>query len=111
MARRNKFNAQKTVVNGIRFDSKMEANRYLDLRLLEMGNQIYELSLQPKIPLMVNGQKIGDYIGDFKYRESVTGDWVIEDVKSPYTKTPVYRLKKKILATYEPPIVIKEYMG
>ena len=35
---------------------------------------------------------------------------IIEDVKSPITKTPVYNLKKKILSTYSPPILIKEVM-
>ena len=34
---------------------------------------------------------------------------IIEDVKSKATMTPVYRLKKKILSTYDPPISIREY--
>ena len=49
---------------------------------------------------------IGNYIGDFAYVEH--GERIIEDVKSKATVTPVYRLKKKILETYEPPVVIRE---
>ena len=104
-----KYNNVRTVVDGITFDSKKEAERYSELRLLEIGNHITNLECQPKIPLMVNGKQVGNYIGDFKYRES--GRWVVEDVKSKATMTPVYRLKKKILSTYDPPIDIREYFG
>ena len=105
---RRKYNNVKTVIDGITFDSKKEAARYSELRLLEIAKHITELETQPRIPLMVNGQQIGYYVGDFKYREN--GEWVIEDVKSKATMTPTYRLKKKILATYEPPIHIREYL-
>lgn len=109
MARRGKYNNVRTEVDGITFHSKKEAARYCELRLMQIGRLITDLQCQPKIPLMVNGTQIGNYIGDFKYREN--GEWVIEDVKSKATITPTYRLKKKILATYDPPIHIKEYMG
>lgn len=108
MATRRKYNNVRTTIDGITFDSKKEAARYSELRLLEIGNAISHLSCQPKIPLMVNGKQVGHYIGDFKYREN--GDWVIEDVKSTATMTPTYRLKKKILATYDPPINIREHL-
>lgn len=108
--RRNKFNSKKTTVDGHTFDSQIEATRYLQLKYLQMAGEIRELQLQPKIPLMVNGKKIGTYIGDFKYIRVSDGVRVIEDVKSKATKTPVYNLKKKILATYEPPVIITEWM-
>ncbi len=107
MARKSKYNNTKTTVDGIVFDSKKEAERYCELRLMEIGNHITNLECQPKIPLMVNGRQVGNYIGDFKYWEA--GQWVIEDVKSKATITPVYRLKKKILSTYDPPIEIREH--
>ena len=109
MARVRKYNNVKTTIDGITFDSKKEAQRYSELRLLEIGHHITKLECQPKIPLMVNGKQVGNYIGDFKYLEA--GRWVIEDVKSKATITPVYRLKKKILSTYDPPINIREYFG
>lgn len=111
MARYRKYNNVRTTVDGITFDSKKEAGRYSELRLLEIGNLIRDLECQPKIPLMVNGEKIGNYIGDFRYYDNQAGEWVIEDVKSTATMTPTYRLKKKILATYDPPLQIKEHFG
>ena len=106
-AKRSKYRNKKTIVDGITFDSKKEAARYADLKLLEKAGLIRNLELQPVVPLIVNGVKIGSYIGDFAYSER--GSRVIEDVKSPATKTPVYNLKKKIIATYRPPILIKEF--
>jgi hypothetical protein len=46
----------------------------------------------------LNGHKIGVYRGDFQYTECASGEQIVEDVKSQPTKTPVYRLKKKIVA-------------
>ena len=103
-----KYRNKITEINGIKFHSKKEANRYIELRILEKAKKIKYLELQPKIPLMVNGKKIGNYIGDFKYFDIEKLEYVIEDVKSPITKTPIYRLKKKILETYNPPIEIIE---
>ena len=102
----NKFKNKRTVVDGISFASKREANRYSELALLETVGKIYNLKTQPRIPLMVNGVKIGHYVADFEYM--VNGETVIEDVKSPVTKTAVYKLKMKIIQTYDPPIVVKE---
>jgi hypothetical protein len=58
---------------------------------------------------MVNGIKIGRYTADFRYVNS-TGVTVVEDVKSKVTRTRDYMLRKKILATYNPPIHIKEIL-
>lgn len=106
--RRNKFNNKKTELNGITFDSKKEAARYYYLSMMQRAGNITNLELQPKIPLMVNGKKLGHYIGDFRYIEN--GEVILEDVKSVATKTAVYNLKKKILASYDPPILIREIM-
>lgn len=104
--RKNKFGAIKTVIDGITFASKKEAERYKILSLLESQGRIDNLRLQPRIPLMVNGVKIGHYVADFQY--DLSGKQVIEDVKSKATRTPVYKIKKKILETYDPPVVITE---
>ena len=102
----NKYRAVKTVIDGITFHSKKEAERYKILSLLESQGRIDNLRLQPRIALMVNGVKIGHYITDFQY--DISGKQVIEDVKSKATRTPIYKLKKKILETYDPPVVITE---
>ena len=101
-----KYRNQPTIIDGVRFASKKEAERYKILSLLESQGRINNLRLQPRIPLMVNGVKIGHYVADFEYK--MNDKIVVEDVKSPATKTPVYKLKKKILETYDPPVVITE---
>ena len=104
----NKYRNIKTVVDGITFDSKKEAARYSDLKLLETAHHIMHLETQPRFPLMINGKRVATYVGDFKYWSPSENEWIIEDVKSEATKTPLYRLKKKILEAQEPPVIITE---
>ncbi len=94
----SKYKAVKVTVDGHTFDSKKEAARYAELKLLEKAGAIDALVLQPSYALEVNGETIGYYFGDFKYGEPVPGKpgvWhnVIEDVKG--VRTPLYRWKKK----------------
>ncbi|MBK8467712.1 MAG: DUF1064 domain-containing protein [Chloracidobacterium sp.] len=91
---RNKFNAVKTEVDGFVFDSEAEARRYSELLILEKAGEIKSLCLQPVFTLIVNGERVGKYIADFKYL-TAKGETVVEDVKG--VKTPVYRLKKKLV--------------
>lgn len=93
----NKYHAIKTTVDGITFDSKRESIRYRELTLLQRGNVIRDLQMQVPFPIVVNGKKICVYIADFQYVEVKSGEIVVEDVKSLPTKTPVYRLKKKLV--------------
>ena len=90
-----KYGNKITVVDGITFMSAKESRRYSELRILERAKKIRDLEIQPVFPLIVNGQKVAKYIGDFSYYE---GDVrIIEDTKSPITrKNPVYRLKNKL---------------
>ena len=104
----NKYRNIKTVVDNITIDSKKEAARYSDLKLLETAHHIMHLETQPRFPLMINGIRVAPYIGDFKYWSPSENEWIIEDVKSEATKTPLYRLKKKILEAQEPPVIITE---
>ena len=93
--RRGKYNAKKTEVDGRVFDSRAEARRYSELCLLEKIGEISELECQPKINVEVNGKHICNYIADFRYINNQSEYEVIEDVKG--IKTPVYRLKKKLV--------------
>ena len=103
----NKYNAIKCEYKGIKFDSKKELRRYLELEILVKNNYIANLEIHPRFDLMVNGVKIGRYTADFRYLDQ-SGVSVVEDVKSKATKTRDYMLRKKILATYNPPIYIQE---
>ena len=102
----NKYRAIKTTVDGITFDSKAEARRYRELRTLEKAGAIRGLELQPEFPITArNGERVATYRADFAYLEE--GQRVIEDVKSSPTRTPVYRLKKKLVEA-EHGVVITE---
>jgi len=90
---RSKYNAVKTTVDGIKFDSKAEARRYSELKLLLKVKTIADLELQPRYDFVVNGVKIGFYKADFRYK--IGNRIIIEDVKG--VKTPVYNLKKKLM--------------
>lgn len=89
-----KYGNRKTEVDGVTFDSAAEARRYSDLVLMVAAGVITDLELQPRYPLMVNGQKVSTYVADFRYRDKV-GRLVVEDVKG--VKTPAYRLKAKLM--------------
>ena len=90
---RSKYRAIKTIVDDITFDSKKEARRYIQLKLMVRSGNISNLKLQPRFDLIVNGCKCGFYKADFEYIEN--GKRVIEDVKG--MKTPMYNLKKKLV--------------
>lgn len=104
---RSKFGNEKQFYDGKKFDSKLELYRYIDLKILEKSKQIADLKTQYKfvlIPKSEYGREIS-YIADFTYIEN--GKLVVEDTKSIATKTPLYRLKKRLMAE-KYGIVIKE---
>lgn len=89
----NKYNAKRTFFDGIWFDSKKEAHRYQQLKLMLRAGKISDLELQPRYDIVVNGEKICYYKADFRYIEN--GELVVEDVKG--MQTSVYKLKKKLV--------------
>ena len=93
-----KYGNRRTEVDGLVFASAAEARRYGELRLLERAGRIAGLEVQPRYRLVVNGVLIGTYVGDFRYEEDTDAPdaaEVVEDVKG--VRTPVYRLKKRLL--------------
>jgi hypothetical protein len=94
----SKYRNKRVVVDGERFDSKKEANRWGYLKLMVKVGTITKLERQVRFPLVVGGESVGDYIADFVYERD--GQRVVEDVKSRKTKTlSTYRLKKKLMKT------------
>jgi hypothetical protein len=91
-------------VDGIRFASKKEARRYMELRLLEKAGHIKELQVQPAFELHAWSKpyghpvRVGKFTADFRYREGPDGLLIIEDVKGgKATRTEAYRLRKRIV--------------
>jgi hypothetical protein len=100
----SKYAAKPTHVDGIRFASKREAARYGELSNLQRAGIITHLELQPRFPLIVNGQVVCTYVGDFRYLEN--GMSVTEDVKG--FKTAEYKIKRKLLLATHPGIDHRE---
>lgn len=121
----SKYKSKKTIVDGIEFDSRKEANRYCELKLLQRAGKIQNLELQKAFEL-IPAQREADTIGkrggiikgkviekavfyraDFVYTEN--GETVVEDVKGykgggAYA---VFTIKRKLLL-YKYGIKIKE---
>lgn len=119
-----KYHNKKVTIDGIPFDSKKEARRYSELKLLEKAGEIYDLTTQVKFVLIPaqykvverygkKGQRLKDgqkclekecaYIADFVYYQH--GVKVVEDTKGMRTKD--YIIKRKLML-YMHGIKIKE---
>lgn len=100
---RSKYGSVKQQVMGITFDSKAEARRFMELKALESAGQIDCLELQKRF-LLLSSKRNADgyleretaYIADFVYVDS-SGETVVEDTKSPATRTPEYVIKRKLM--------------
>lgn len=114
--RKSKYGSQKVTIDGITFDSKKEAVRYQQLKLLERAGEIGELKRQVEFELIPaqfehphSFTKHGrgkclerkcSYIADFVYKVPllVGGEpciTVVEDTKG--YKTPEYIIKRKLM--------------
>lgn len=109
--RPNKYKNTKVVVDGITFDSKKEAARYKELKLLEAAGEISNLEMQVKFVLIptqrepdfvgVRGgikkgkviEKECSYLADFVYIRD--GEVIVEDTKGIRTKD--YIIKRKLM--------------
>lgn len=111
-----KYKNKKVVVDGMSFDSKKEAKRYQELKMLERAGAIHDLQRQIKYVLIpaqyeltsevyVKGKEKGKpkkgklierecaYYADFVY--ICDGETVVEDTKG--MKTPEYIIKRKLM--------------
>ena len=126
MHRFSKYHARKITVDGIAFDSKREAQRYTELKILERSGRISELKRQVKFVLIPTqresstgfykkGKHKGEpkpgkilesecaYIADFVYY--IGGEMIVEDAKGMRTRD--YVIKRKLML-YQHGIKIKE---
>lgn len=96
--KKSKYSSAKTDVDGVRFDSKKEAEFYAELKLREKAGEISHLRLQPRYLLQEAFKHEGkqyremEYVADFEYIEN--GETVVVDVKG--FRTAVYMLKRKL---------------
>lgn len=89
----NKYRAKAVVTEEGRFASKKEHADWCYLKQQERAGIITRLERQVKFDLTCNGQKICSFTADAIYFRN--GQRVVVDSKG--VKTPVYRLKKKLM--------------
>lgn len=110
--KKSKYGARKTTIDGQNFDSKKEAKRFNELRILEKAGAISELKTQVKfvlIPAQREPDTVGarggikkgkvierecSYVADFAYKNA-SGETVVEDTKGYRTKE--YIIKRKLM--------------
>lgn len=107
----NKYHNKETILDGIKFQSKREATRYAELKLLQRAGKISDLRLQVPFELLPTQRRNGKvverpatYIADFVYCDK-SGELVVEDAKGHRTKE--YVLKRKMVLWFHG-IQIKE---
>ena len=91
----SKYGAKKTILDGIVFHSRKEANRYAELKLLEQAGEIQDLRRQVRFELIPahEGERPVAYIADFVYIQD--GQQVVEDCKG--YRTDVWIIKRKLM--------------
>ncbi len=101
----SKYNAKKTIIDGITFDSKKEAAYYMKLKALKKAknetDRVVLIEFQPKFPYSINYQaneKVyrckAFYKADFKVTYA---DKRVEIVDVKGFKTATYKRKKRII--------------
>ena len=90
----HKYGARATVVDGIKFASRKEADRYAELKLLERAGKVRELRCQVRYPLEVNGVLVTHYVADFVYWDEDARRNVVEDTKGFVMDS--FRIKAKL---------------
>lgn len=110
----NKYHNSAVIVDGISFQSRKEARRWCELKIMERAGMIHGLTRQKKF-ILIPAQREPDTVGkrggkhkgalierevayyaDFAYYDK-EGNEVVEDVKSPATRTKDYILKRKMM--------------
>ncbi len=99
--KQNKYRAKKVEIDGFKFDSKREGQRYQELKLLLRAGEIKDLQVHPRFALEVNGHKVCDYIADFAYfpvKGNGPHQRVVEDVKGVRSGSAwkIFRVKAKL---------------
>ncbi len=95
----SKYKNEKTIYNGIKYDSKKEAAyaQTLDLLKKAKGNdRVLRVERQVKMPIRMDNKLICTYILDFRVEYPDRLEFI--DVKG--FRTAIYRLKKKLVEAF-----------
>lgn len=108
-----KYGAKKTVIDGIRFDSKAEGEYYLHLKKLKEEGAIVGFKLQPRFLLQEAFTKDGklhrkiEYVADFE----IIHEGYIEIVDVKGMETADFKIKRKLFERkYDYPLTLMKYV-
>lgn len=108
---RSKMRNVKTEVDGIKFDSKLEADYYCQLKILKRTGEVIDFIRQPKYLLTDTLKKNGETFRKMYY----TADFLVlyadeheEIIDCKGFRTDSYKLKRKIFENQYPHLTIKE---
>lgn len=101
----SKYRAIRTEVDGIKFHSKREAARYVELKKMQDAGLIDRLELQPVYQITINARPVCKVILDFRYWCNERKQHVIEDVKG--VDTSISRLKRKLVEAQHWPLKVE----
>jgi len=106
-----KYRAKKVEIDGVKFDSKKEANYAKHLALLAQQGLVDTITYQPRYVLQEKFNKNGihfraiNYVADFAV---VYSDGHVEVVDVKGFRTPVYKIKRKMFELKYPDLTLKE---
>lgn len=108
--KKSKYRNVKTTVDGIKFDSKKEAEYYCKLKLLKQVEEIKDFGLQQRYELLPTFKKNGTtyrsitYVADFVITNN-DGTTEVIDIKGVETKD--FKIKKKLFEYMYPDLELK----
>ena len=112
--KKNKYNARKTVMCGHEFDSKREAEIYLELLADKQAGKIMRIAFQPSYTLLAgfrdnqgNKQRAITYTADF-FVTYADGRHEVIEVKGVRTRDYLLRKKLFLYAMRETDILFRE---
>lgn len=100
----SKYSNIRTEVDGLKFDSRREARRWLELVRLQAAGAISDLRRQVRYPLRIGTFTVETYVADFAYSED--GQTVVEDSKGGVLTREYLRKRRWMKAIYH--IAIRE---
>jgi len=92
LKKKHKYRAKTVKYNGNTYSSKKEANRAQELDLMVLSGEVKSWERQIRVPLHVNGKRIGYYIPDFLVIDKDGNEWY-EDTKGYATQLFKWKLK------------------
>jgi len=116
--KRSKYGNRKVTLDGISFDSQSEAERYLELKMMQAAGQISELRVHVRIPLIgqndmpifYDSGRQAVYEADFVYLPAGSIRYVVEDRKG--MDTPASKLKRAIVQSmYKREVLVTRATG